>query len=135
MRTALSLSLLAVTALVVGAAGQEQKALMPVRSWAGRIADAGKEELRKQAPTTGTITDAKTFEKLWLLWRGDEKPPTIDFGKEIVLVHTVDGPNALKAAYTVDAQGDLKVMAASTLVAGPGFSYVIDVLQRDEFKT
>ena len=135
MRAAALTAFALAAVLGTAAVGQDSQALSPTRSWAGRVADAGKEGLLKEAPTTGFVVEPKEFEKLWRAWRGDEMPPRVDFTREVVFVHTAKGPNMLKVTYTVDAAGDLKAMAASTLVAGPGFGYVIDVLPKAAFKT
>ena len=118
-----------------GVGGQEKKTVQPVRTWSGRLAAVEKEGLIKQAPTIGYLVDQPSLEKLWRAWRGDEKPPQVDFKQQVVFIHTVKGPNTLKTRYQVDGDGDLVPMAESTLVAGPGFSYVIDVVPRAGFKT
>ena len=133
MRPALGIPLL--LALAVSAPGQEKTTLQPVRSWTGRVSEADKEGLIKEAPTTGYVVDQAALDKLWRAWRGDEKSPMVDFRREAVFVNTVKGPNQLKVAYRVDGAGDLKTMAEATAVAGPGFSYVVDVLPRAAFKT
>ena len=62
--------------------------------------------------------------------------PAIDFAKQIVFVQlALGGPNIPSTSYTLDDKGNVTVLSRTTLIAGPGFGYSIDVLNRDGIKT
>ncbi len=136
-----ALSLLASAALLVGpvvsAAGQqgEKTSIKVEKSWSGRLLGKDKEALRALAPPTGFVSDAKAFATLWKAWRTEDKVPDIDFGKKLVLVATAKGPNEVKLMPQRDAKGDLSAKAEATLIGGPGFGYVLAVIDRDGIKS
>jgi hypothetical protein len=116
--------------------GGEDRPVKPVKQWSGSFDDEKDEQLMDQAPKSGLIANEKAWAKLWKAWRGDEKLPRIDFTKELVLVGTTAcGRNQLSGHFQLDASGDLHVMWATTLIAGPGFAYHISVVERDEIKS
>ena len=92
-------------------------------SWSGVVRDAA---LRGLAPDKGYVADDKTWKNLWNKWRGDQsEPPKIDFAKEIVLVATANGPNQMSGTPRLDKEGGVLFMPAATLLAGPGFGYLL----------
>src|SRR4051794_19640077 len=114
---------------------QDKKPVKVEDTWSGRFAGEDKEALKKLAPPNNVIMDQKTFEKIWKAWRTEVKVPAIDFEKKIVVVTTTGGPNMLNAQFTLDDKGNLGVQAETTLVEGPGFGYVLSLIDRDGIKT
>lgn len=115
---------------------QDSKPPRPVaaiKTWSGIIRD--EEKLKKQAPTSGYLSDATMFEKLWKVWRPKEEVPKVDFSKQLVLVATVGGPNRIALSASLDDAGDLKVQSRSTLIGGPGFGYALATISRAGIKT
>ncbi len=111
------------------------KKVKPVKvlnSWSGKIAD---ETLRKYAPGDLLVLDEQQWEKLWKAWRGPEKLPQIDFRKELILVFTAGGPNNVGCRPMVDSEGNLQAGAMSTLIAGPGFGYLIQCIPREGIRS
>lgn len=95
---------------------------------AGKIKE---ESLRKLAPQTGFIADQAAWDKLWTLWRIDDKPaPPVDFTKELVLVGTVPGPNHVMMRPSLE-MGDVKFIVGGTKIGGPGFGYRILKINRE----
>jgi hypothetical protein len=129
--------LFTLAALAVGlvlarpALAAEPKQLKPSQSWSASIDD---EDLMKEAPAGGTITDAKGFAKLWKAWKMGDKVPEIDFAKEIVLVATTRG-SRLNLSARVDDKGNLTSAALATRDLRPGFRYQVIVVSRDGVKT
>jgi hypothetical protein len=124
-------------ALIVGAAdAQKDKAkdteIKPDREWVGSATD---NNLAKEAPKDGIITEAKTFEKLWKAWRKDEKAPSIDFSKRLVVVTlSTGGPNKPKTRALLSPDGNLKIMATAARKGGAGFGYALGVYRKKEVK-
>lgn len=121
--------------LVATDAGAQQKAtpIKPTQSWSGKIADDGAAKL---APKIGFLINQKAFEELWTGWKLKDKAPKIDFEKQIVVVTlALGGPNVPRASFTLNDKGDVKVLALSTQIGGPGFGYSLDVLNREGIKT
>lgn len=117
------------------------KELKGQQSWDGTIADA---KLLKDAPANGKalqgaagfVTDQAAWAKLWKAWRGEQKVPTVDFTKDLVLVFTLGGPNKISSpTLRLNDQGDLKADAAATLIGGDGFCYKFVVISRAGIKT
>ncbi len=107
--------------------------IKPTQTWSGTIAD---DEAAKLAPKIGFLIHQKAFEELWTGWKLKDKAPTINFEKQIVVVTlAIGGPNVPRASFTRNDKGDVKVLALSTLIGGPGFGYSIDVLNREGIKT
>jgi hypothetical protein len=135
-------SILAVTfgltlAAMMTSATEAQEALKPVQHWGGLIKESGKRALAPKSKVSGVgyLTNQDAFEKLFDAWGLKEKPPKIDFKKQIVFVQTSDGPNLPKAFYTLDAAGKLTAAFKQTEKGGPGFGYSIDVLDRTGIKS
>ena len=134
-------SILAVTigltlAAMMTSAADAQEALKPVQHWGGLIKESGKKSAAPKSKFgVGYLTNQDAFEKLFDAWGLKEKPPKIDFKKQIVFVQTSDGPNLPKAFYTLDAAGKLTAEFKQTEKGGPGFGYSIDVLDRTGIKS
>jgi len=107
------------------------KVVKPDNDWTGKVTDNKKV---KDAPAKGYITEKDAFEKLWKSWRGDEKVPTVDFTKKIVIVTvSTGGPNVPRITARLN-EGNLQVLAISTKLAGPGFGYSIAVFDKEGIK-
>lgn len=102
----------------------------PNNNWVAVVKD---EALKKHAPKSGVIVEAKEFEKLWSAWRKGEKVPAVDFTREFVVVTLASGPNRPGISATLD-DGDLKIKAAQTLIGGKGFGYSIATFDRQGVK-
>jgi len=118
-----------------GPGGVEGEELPMIESWRGTHQD---ESLQGLAPegSPGFITDAETWGSVWRAWLGEGEPvPTIDFTTDIVLVHTVSGPNNIGWMPERDAEGHVRGMAMTTLMGGPGFGYLLQRIAREGVKT
>lgn len=104
----------------------------PTQRWGGKSTD---EDKKKAAPKTGYLTNQEAFEKLWEAWGLKDKAPKIDFEKQIVFVQLAGGPNSISTSYTLDGKGNLTALSKQSLIAGPGFGYGIDVLDREGIKS
>ena len=114
-------------------ANDSKKQIKPRQTWSGKIGD---DALSKAAPKGGYLTNQKALEELWTAWKLKNKPPEIDFTKQIVFVQlSLGGPNVPRSTYTLDAKGNLTVISMSTLIGGPGFGYSVDVVNRERIKT
>lgn len=120
-----------------GDAANAQEALKPVQHWGGLIKESGKKSAapKSKASWQGYLSNQDALEKLFDAWGLKEKPPKIDFKKQIVFVQTCSGPNLPRAFFTLDAAGELKADNEHTLKGGPGFGYSIDVLDRAGIKS
>ncbi|MFP4055041.1 MAG: YbhB/YbcL family Raf kinase inhibitor-like protein [Phycisphaerae bacterium] len=98
----------------------------------GKVKD---DKLRKLAPESGFIADAETLKKLLKAWDADKADWTTDFTSNVVLVGTADGPNVVHLITRKDDDGKLKVMAAGSRMAGPGFGWAMKVVSREGVKT
>jgi hypothetical protein len=102
--------------------------LKPESSWSAVVKD---DALAKKAPENGVITDAKTLETLWKTWMGDEKLPTVDFDKNLVVVSlAIGGPNRPQVVSATLTEGNLEVLAAATKIGGPGFGVALSVFPK-----
>jgi hypothetical protein len=103
-------------------AADEKIPIMP-DSWSGLVRNVA---LRDIAPAKGYVADENTWQNLWEKWHDDQsEPPKIDFNKEIVLVATSIGPNRMFAKPRLNEEGALLFAPAATLLAGPGFGYLL----------
>jgi len=100
--------------------------------WSGQVNDIA---LRKLAPSTGFITDPTHWQKLCKTWQPDVKVPGVDFGKQLVLVGTVPGPNRVIMRPAVDEKGNVTFLVAGTKRGGPGFGYKLILISRQGVKT
>jgi hypothetical protein len=116
---------------IVGVAQAAPTEVKTINSWSGSVDD---ENLQKEMPADGFITNAKTFEKLIKAWKVAEKVPEVDFKKELVVIATSVGSKlSLKAS--LDDKGDLKAFGFGTRDLQPGFRYVIISVPREGVKT
>jgi hypothetical protein len=125
------LSLAAVLFLAAGVAVAAPTPLQATNTWTGSIDD---EDLAKEMPENGVITNARDFAKLVKAWKVAEKAPEVNFDKEIVLVaKTVGSKLTLKAS--LDEKGDLKALGLATRDLRKGFRYVIISVPKEGVKT
>lgn len=111
-------------------------------SWAEEIESINKwngkyhaDDLRRFAPASNAISDDQSWNRLWSKWRANEPVPNIDFGKNMVVVATVRGPNQmLVSRLNLAADGNLRFLAASTKMAGSGFGYILVEIPRAGIK-
>jgi hypothetical protein len=116
--------------------GAEDKLVKPVKEWTGKFPNKEDEGLMIEAPKSGVITDEKAWTKLWKAWRPKEELPKIDFDKQFVIVGTAEcAANKIGASFKLDDNGDLKGSFIATQIAGPGFVYMIVVMDREGVKT
>ncbi len=121
---------LVAAAVIVPAVTAEPKEIKPSLNWTGVV---NNEALSKKAPDSGIITDQKSFEAVWKAW-SKEKVPALDFKKDLVVVTlALGGPNRPGITATLD-EGDLKIMAISTLIGGDAFGYSLAVFPREGIK-
>jgi hypothetical protein len=114
----------------------ESKSVEPVKKWYGGFAATEDQSLRTEAPASGSIANARAWAKLWKAWRGEEELPKVDFDKQLVLVGTGGGAiNRLRPHFDLDGKGDLKGRFMQTAMLGPGFCYLIVVVDRKGIKT
>lgn len=140
MKSMKYLAILALGTLFCWAARGEEPAVarskpqpVPIlQNWHGKLADA---VLRKAEPADHVVADPQAWSTLWRAWRGQENVPTVDFQKQLILVFTADGPNTVGCTPAQDGQGNLQANAMSTLMAGPGFGYVMLSVSREGVKT
>ena len=131
MRPFACLLALGALSLLASSAQAKPEKVVPNRDWVEVVKD---ESLKKHAPKEGLVTDAKTFEALWKAWRKDEKVPTVDFDKKIVVVTlSLGGPNKPRCSAKLD-DGDLKILAIATRIGGDGFGYAIGVYPKEGIK-
>ena len=57
--------------------------------------------------------------RLWRAWRPGENVPAVDFGQELILVFTADGPNNVGCEPRLEPDGNVRALAMSTLMAVP----------------
>lgn len=152
---ALALSLGVFFLLLPALAHGQGKEVKRVMEWSGRFRLKQSEPLMNEAPKSGYIANAKAWAKLWNAWRNTLEPsrddldprnpgkkpqpqevPTIDFDKYLVLVATAPcSANRLGMSLTLTDQGDLRVGSFATQIGGPGFVYLIVVVERAGIKT
>jgi hypothetical protein len=129
--TALALALF-LTAELTSVTLAADQAVKPTGTWSGKIKD---ELPRKLAPKSGVIANAKTWKKLWTAWQPNADLPKTNFGKELILVGTVPGPNAIDMPPTKDDSGNVRFTVSGTEMAGPGFGYKLIRISRIGVKT
>jgi hypothetical protein len=127
---------LAFAGQVPSAFGADGKPVKPVKEWGGSFPKNEDEKLRKEYPAGGCLASEKAWAKLWKAWRGKEELPKVDFEKQLVIVAcTLGARNKIEARFKLDATGDLKGLMSATEIGGPGFVYLIMVLDRAGVKT
>ncbi len=102
--------------------------LKQLRQWHGKFRS---NDLRKFAPANNAIRDEMEWEAIWNKWRPNEPLPKVDFEKRMIAVATVNGPNDMNAhRLKLEDDGDLKIIAASTRMGGPGFGFLFVEVDR-----
>lgn len=125
-------SLLAATILAMlfaSSARAEKTPVKPTAEIEGSVDDA---ELAKDAPKV--IAATADLEKLWKSWGRADKPPKVDFMKELVVITTTRG-SKLRLVVTLDENGNMEVGGFGTKDLRPGFRYVIGIVPREGVKT
>jgi hypothetical protein len=123
------LALVLVAAWASPVAAQGKKVVL-IHKWSGSVED---EALLKDFPKSRLITDQKTFERVWTSWKVGPKMPTLDFGKEIVLVAVSRGGILAHTATLLD--GNLRVVSRASRAIRPGFRYSILVVSKEGVKS
>ena len=75
----------------------------------------------------------KGYKEMWKAWR-DDKPPKVDFSKELVLVSKCGGPNIPSVAVTLEKDSNMRWGGLCTEIGGRGFGYWIGIVSRDGVK-
>ena len=75
------------------------------------------------------LGEAHQFEDIWQLWLTGT-PPELDFERSLVLLHVVYGKNTIVLTFEQTSQRELEVRSRTTRRGGPGFSFVLTVLER-----
>lgn len=122
-------ALAATAALFASPAYAEKSPVKPTTGIEGSVDNA---ELAKEAPKF--IASAGDLDKLWKAWARADKPPKVDFAKELVVITTTRG-SRLRLVVTLDENGNLEVGGLATKDLRPGFRYVIGVVPREGVKT
>ncbi|MBY0233244.1 MAG: hypothetical protein K2W96_28520 [Gemmataceae bacterium] len=117
-------------AVLCVAAARADETLKPTKEWTGRISN----EAAKAAPKTGYVSGPKELEKLWKEWKVGDKPPKVDFKKELMLVVTSRG-SGISLTPVIDDKGDLKARAIMTADLREDTGYLIVLVPRKGFKT
>jgi hypothetical protein len=113
----------------------EDKILKPAKEWQGKLPEKKDEWSIKHAPKS--VTEEKDWADLWQKWKFAKELPKIDFDKQVVLVDVAPGAgNSFQMARVVLTEnGDLRPSVTCTKIAGPGFIYLIRVVDRAGVKT
>src|SRR5262249_34491155 len=82
----------------------------------------------------GFVTSAAEFGRLWTAWFGNEKPPEIDFDKQVVVVATSTRAR-IHGLHLVDYQGDVRVFVGLILGAPGEGSYGLLAVDREGVRT
>jgi hypothetical protein len=123
--------LVAVMFQAVGVAPAAPTPLKATNTWTGLICD---ENLVKEMPANGIITNTRDFEKLVKAWKIADRVPEVNFEKEFVLVATTNGSRLWLTA-SLDENGDVQVHAFSTDDLHPSHRYVIMTVPREGVKS
>jgi len=130
------LAALILASMLAPTATADDKPVKPVKEWTGKFKDKADEALMKEAPKSGYIANEKAWGVLWKAWRGKEELPKVDFDKELVLVGAAGcAANRIGATFKLDDKGDLNGGFSATEIGGPGFVYMIVVVDRSGVKT
>jgi len=103
----------------------------PVSNWWGILTE---KKLTELAPKTGYITSNGAWKMLWVAWRPNEKLPTVDFAKYLVLVD-LGGMYPVTHELRVNDQGDLKIKLSPLVPLERGYGYGITVIERSMVRT
>lgn len=129
-KTALLSLLVFLLAAVSTASARAEKT--PVKPTSEIEGSADNVELLKEAPKF--IASTADLEKLWKAWGWADKPPKVDFTKELVVLTTTRG-SRLKLLVTLDETGNLEVGGIATRDLRPGFRYILGIVSREGVKT
>jgi hypothetical protein len=114
-----------------GRAHAEDRAVEPVRQWAGLLDD---KKLTDLAPAKGYVTSEAGWRKVWEAWRPGDELPAVDFSKHLVLVG-LGGMYPVGHDLRVTDGGDLTVRLSPRVPGKPGFGYGLAVVERAGVKT
>ncbi len=131
VKTVTFAAFVALLAAGLAVAADKPTLVKTTNSWKGSIDD---EKLKKEAPESGVITNAKDWEKLAKAWKVGDKVPEVNFDKELILIATTPG-SKLSLSATLDDKGDLKPIGIATSDLGTGFRYVIISVPKEGVKT
>ena len=99
-----------------------------IRRFSGNVADLN---LLMLAPKSSIITTQEQWKTLWSQWRPEQDLYTVDLDKVLVLVETTPGPNRIFSNQLErDSKGNLVYELAASEKAGPGFGYLIMVIDK-----
>jgi len=114
----------------------DEKPINRIKEWKGSFLKQEEEPLIKEAPKSGYVIDQKAWSKLWKAWRGKQELPKIDFENQLVLVGTWEcGANTMELALKLDDEGNLKGDVGGSKLEGPGFVYMMVLIERSGVKT
>ena len=102
--------------------------IVPVQKYSGIVRQT---ELKKLAPESNMIASSQQLKILWSAWNIQEKLPNVDFTTMVALVATVDGPNRTISGPLRLQNGKLDYKVLSTKRGGPGFGFMIMLIERD----
>ena len=99
-----------------------------IRRFSGNVADLN---LLMLAPKSSIITTQEQWKTLWSQWRPEQDLYTVDLDKVLVLVETTPGPNRIFSNQLErNSKGNLVYELAASEKAGPGFGYLIMVIDK-----
>jgi hypothetical protein len=124
------LAALLLVVFLIGPVAADKKPVMLVKEWPGSVEDEG---LMQGAPTV--VTSAARLEKLYKDWKLADKPPQVDFKKELVIIAVTRGSKLRLSAVLDDTSGNLLILGLATRDLRPGFRYVIATVSREGVKT
>ncbi|MEL7499946.1 MAG: hypothetical protein AAFN77_20250 [Planctomycetota bacterium] len=106
--------------------------VIPIKKYSGVNRQPG---LEKLAPVSGVVVGEAELKKLWDTWGIAEKLPKVDFQKQIVLVAITSGPNRpINGPLRLDNR-EIKYSVLSTRMGGPGFGYLLMLIDREGIDT
>jgi hypothetical protein len=116
--------------------GLLQKTVKVEQEWKGGSADAKDNDAWKLAPPDGVIAGPKSWEWFCKEWRLGKETPKVDFARELLLVTAGPGQNSIKMdRLTLNEAGDLTYQASSKEGASPGFTFLIQKINRSGIKS
>jgi hypothetical protein len=114
----------------------EGKTVKPVKEWTGKLPRKEDEPLMREVPPSGIITNQTAWAKLCKAWRAEEKLPEVNFEKQMVLVGVAQcASNTISAKLKLTADGNLNGGFGATEIGGPGFVYLMVVVDRTGIKS
>jgi hypothetical protein len=137
----LGLGVLGLTTAALPAGGGVAEKVKVQQQWKGGSSDKKDNNLWQAAPRGGVIAGPKAWAKLWGAWHAGQKPPAVDFTKELILVAAGPGPNIIHIEeltlkeLTLNQGGHLRFSWSITELDGPGFVYTILKVNRAGIRT